>query len=338
MVPHDTGPAGRTRPARTDLSPVDLDVYRALLDGPGTAAELGHRLGVGARRLGPVLRRLVDLELATRVEGRPVRFGAVAPEVAFGGLLVRKQRELEEVRLLRAELRERHRRAVGGADPEGLLEVVRGADAIARRASRLVRSARHEVRFVDKPPHDRPPAVPRTAERELLERGVGFRGVYDRACLERHAPGREPGPGLPPGEEARVVPDAPLKMILVDRHLGLVPLESAAPEPVTALVVRPCALLDALGALFEGLWSQALPLAAHDHEPLSEQDARLLALLATGMPDRGIAEQLGLSYRTFQRRLHDLMRALGARTRLQAGVRAAAKGWVRVAPPDDAPG
>ncbi|GAA3464723.1 helix-turn-helix transcriptional regulator [Saccharothrix longispora] len=165
-----------------------------------------------------------------------------------------------------------------------------------------------------------------------------FRGVYDRACLERYAPDGVPGPVLPPGEEARVVPDAPLKMILVDRHLGLVPLDSTAPEPVTALVVRPCALLDALGALFEGLWSQALPLSAHDHGSLSAQDARLLALLATGMPDRGIAKQLGLSYRTFQRRLHDLMRALGAQTRFQAGVRAAAKGWVRVAPPDDAPG
>ncbi|MGM1064861.1 helix-turn-helix domain-containing protein [Saccharothrix sp. Mg75] len=345
MVPHDTAPA-RTDGTHAGLRPVDLDAYRALLDGPGTAAELGHRLGVGGRRVAAVLRRLVDLELATRDAGRPARFDAVAPEVAFGGLLVRKQRELEEVRGLRAELRERHRLAARGGDPEQLLEVVRGADAIARRVGRLVRAARHEVRFVDKPPRAQPPRVPHAAARELLERGVVVRGVHDRAGLERAGLERDglerdafdgdPDAGPPPGGEVRVVVGAPLKMVLVDRRFGLVPLDSAA-EPVTALVVRPCALLDALGALFEGLWSQALPPAVHDREPLSAEDARLLALLTTGMPDRGIARQLGLSYRTFQRRLHDLMHALGAQTRFQAGLRAAAKGWVRVATPDDVP-
>lgn len=58
------------------------------------------------------------------------------------------------------------------------------------------------------------------------------------------------------------------------------------------------------------------------------EDARLLALLTTGMPDRSIAKQLGLSYRTYQRRLRALMAALGAHTRFQAGLRAAARGWV----------
>ena len=53
----------------------------------------------------------------------------------------------------------------------------------------------------------------------------------------------------------------------------------------------------------------------------------LLALLVTGVPDVVIARQLGLSYRTFQRRLHELMGRLGAETRFQAGIRAVQLGW-----------
>ena len=66
-------------------------------------------------------------------------------------------------------------------------------------------------------------------------------------------------------------------------------------------------------------------------------DARLLALLATGLPDRSIAKQLGLSYRTFQRRLHRLMDELGAQTRFQAGLRAAARGASSLLPPPQPP-
>ncbi|MEJ2874368.1 MULTISPECIES: helix-turn-helix domain-containing protein [unclassified Saccharothrix] len=320
--------------AEFDLAPFDVEVYRALLDRPGSAAELAERLGVGPGRLRPVLRRLVTGELATRSSGRPVVFGAVRPEIALGGLVVRGERRLEWVRALQVELEERHRRAVRGTDPGELLEVVRGADAIAGRAGQVMRSARREVRFVDKPPYAEPPSVLHPVERELLDRGVRFRGVYDRSALELHGLEEDLEPGLALGEQARVVAVAPLKMILADDHTGLIPLDAAEPDLRTALVVRPCTLLDALGALFEVLWQQALPLRLHDHTALSTQDARLLGLLTTGMPDRAIAKQLGLSYRTFQRRLHDLMDALGAQTRFQAGLRAAARGWVRVPFPE----
>jgi len=94
--------------------------------------------------------------------------------------------------------------------------------------------------------------------------------------------------------------------------------------------------------LFTRLWDDAVPLAlpgertgdvATGSAEISISDARLLALLATGLPDRSIAKQLGLSYRTFQRRLHRLMTELGAQTRFQAGLRAAARGAGSLLPP-----
>ncbi|MFF4189615.1 IS5 family transposase [Nonomuraea sp. NPDC001831] len=54
-----------------------------------------------------------------------------------------------------------------------------------------------------------------------------------------------------------------------------------------------------------------------------QDDKRLIALLLTGLTDEAIARQLGIGYRTAQRRIDELMARLGAHTRFQAGVQAA---------------
>lgn len=102
------------------------------------------------------------------------------------------------------------------------------------------------------------------------------------------------------------------------------------------MVVRPCALLDALLYIFDTLWELATPITfgpdgvgEHDHRrAISAHDRRLLTLLATGMTDQAIARHLGLSYRTARRRIAALMGALGAESRFQAGVQASRNGWL----------
>lgn len=317
------------------LSPLDLRVYGALVDSRSmTTAELADELGLSRQRLSQVLRGLAAKHLVMRAPGRPVRFTAVAPDVGLGALALLKEQELENARLVANRFRDRHRHAVG-RQVSDLIEVVRGSEAIARRADQIMRSARHEVRFVDKPPYAKAPASLNPAERDLLGAGVRFRGVYDRGALELHDLYADLEAGLRLGEEARVTVEAPLKMIVADHHLALVPLQSNAQTVDIALVVHPSTLLD---ALFQNLWRHSLPLclpgSPHTtHNALSTEDSRLLALLTTGMPDRSIAKQLGLSYRTFQRRLRELMDFLGAQTRFQAGLQAAARGWVTVPVP-----
>ena len=59
---------------------------------------------------------------------------------------------------------------------------------------------------------------------------------------------------------------------------------------------------------------------------LSTRDQQLLALLAAGLTDQAIARKLGVALRTVERRVRRLMDGLGARTRFQAGLQAAARG------------
>lgn len=310
------------------LRPAEQRVYEVLVESrPRTLVELQCTLGLSVQQLRPVLRSLRAKGLVTR---SGPRYGAVAPDVALSVLFLHHEEELRLARGHAAVLQERYRAVVGG-NAADLVEVVHGPEAISRRVDLVIRSAHDEVRFVDKPPYARQPSTLHPAERDLLQRGVRFRGIYERSALDLHDLRADVEAGVSLGEEARVLADVPTKMVLADSHLGIMPLRTTPAALESAVVVHPSALLDALGALFTTLWSRAVPLAmtaADALAGLSEEDARLLALLTTGLPDRSIAKQLGLSYRTYQRRLHRLMTVLGAETRFQAGLRAAARGWV----------
>jgi DNA-binding CsgD family transcriptional regulator len=316
------------------LRPAELAVYETLVDS--------YQLGVTELCLATELtERVVRVALATLTELGFVHHinglhTAVAPDVALAAYFLRREDDLRRDRLLAGELQVRYERAAGVRAPADLVEVVHGAEAISRRVDQVMRTARQEVRFVDKPPYATPPTSLHPVEEELLNRGVRFRGIYERQALELHDLRADLEMGLALGEEARVVAVAPTKMILADSHLGLIPLHSTETTLESAVIVHRSALLDSLGALFSRLWEDAVPLALPG-EPASNEmsieDARLLALLATGLPDRSIAKQLGLSYRTFQRRLHRLMDELGAQTRFQAGLRAASRGANSLLPP-----
>ncbi len=322
------------------LRPAELAVYETLVDSYQLGVtELCAATEFSERAVRAALRSLTDLGFVHQINGLHT---AMAPDVALTTYFLRREDDLRHDRLLAGELQARYERAAGVRAPADLVEVVHGVEAISRRVDQVMRTARQEVRFVDKPPYATPPSALHPVEEELLQRGVRFRGIYERRALELHDLRADLELGLSLGEEARVVAVAPTKMILADSHVGLIPLHTTETTLESAVIVHRSALLDSLGALFARLWEDAVPLslpghpAGHGEETgaeISISDARLLALLATGLPDRSIAKQLGLSYRTFQRRLHRLMTELGAQTRFQAGLRAAARGAKSLLPP-----
>ena len=67
----------------------------------------------------------------------------------------------------------------------------------------------------------------------------------------------------------------------------------------------------------------------------TDEERAVASLLVTGMTDEMAARRLGLSRRTFRRRLKALMDKLGARSRFQAGFMLADTGWVTQPPERD---
>jgi DNA-binding NarL/FixJ family response regulator len=128
------------------------------------------------------------------------------------------------------------------------------------------------------------------------------------------------------GDEVRVVHRLPFKMMLADRRTALIPLDLSSPKS-EVLLVRSSALLDALYALFESLWDRAVPvslgrdpsLRAEASAGVAPEAIDLLRLMAAGLNDKAIAHELGISMRTLNRRISELMAQLNARSRFQIG-------------------
>jgi DNA-binding CsgD family transcriptional regulator len=318
------------------LDPTDQAVYVSLLSGPATVEALTVATGVENGQVQASLGSLEAAGLVGRAPGSSTRYLAAPPDVALEALLLRQEEHLQRARLYVRQLAEQYRIAVAGQDPTSLVEVVTGRVAVLQRFEHVQRSAHTEIRAIDKPPYATAPGNHNPVEVELLSRGIRYRVIYDPGGLsDFHDLQGDLEKSAALGEEARVLPRAPTKLILADDRIGLIPLQAAPATIESIVVVHPSALLRALGALFESLWAHALPLSLQlqaDRPDLAygptQDERRLLALLTTGVPDVVIARQLGLSYRTYQRRLQELMRRLDAETRFQAGMRAVLLGWI----------
>lgn len=337
------------------LGPEQQRTYEALVDGAVTVAELRTGLGMSTRRVRELLAELEQLSLVGRYTGErrgEERFLPVAPEIAFESLLLAREEAIHRTRRHIQLLATRFRANAAGRDPVDLVEIVTGRAAVIQQVDQLQHSARREIRGIDRPPYansDPDRLDPKTGmmpvQAQMMRQGIGYRVIYDTdglATFHRLDTDIEACAEL--GEDARVMAGTPTKLLVADDRLALIPLRSAPHELASSVVVHPSGLLDALCEFFEVLWARALPLSDHlsggeaDRRSTAAgaggpggpgpEDARLLAMLTTGLTDQVMARQLGVSQRTFQRRLSALMERLDAGTRFQLGVRAAGLGWL----------
>ncbi|HEU4946708.1 MAG TPA: LuxR C-terminal-related transcriptional regulator [Kribbella sp.] len=319
------------------LTPDECSMYLLLVDRPAaTTHEVGEdwRPASGASPAS-VLAALEAKGLVTTLTGRPVRHAAVAPDVALDNLARVREEQIARARVIAVELTERWRRAGRVTVPAELIEIVVGREATLQRSEQIQRTSTEEVLIIDTPPYAAE-HLGNPLESQLLSEGVtGYRCLYDHSALE--IPGKyEAIRALAAdGEVARVIPGLPLKMVMGDRRIAMLPLETAPEAISAAAVIHPSSLLDSLHLLFETLWHRAIPLAP-DLTTTSPQPGRRLdpleqdvvRLLVTGLTDKAIGRQLGLAERTVQRRVHGIMQTYGVHNRLQLGMLLVRDGWV----------
>lgn len=315
------------------VSPLAERVFRILLRLPGsTTAQLADHADLDETGVSTSLEQLVRSGLVQETGGDEAvrRWLPLDPRGAVQALVRQRQEGLEKA-VHAAEL-------LSTEFAEGLLtsrrrqpaEVVDGEDRVVAAMMSLVALAKHDVAVLDAPPYVDHGAS-RTAEQSLLTRGVASRAVYSTAALE--IPGRYESirQMVREGEQARVLPTVPLKLLMVDGKHSLLPLSVHDGRVRSAIIVHPSMLSSALSALFDALWNQAMPLPVEDDvlpEGFNATDRRLVALLASGVKDEVIARELGISARTLGRRITRVMDQLGAASRFQAGAQAQRRGWL----------
>ena len=333
--------------------------YRFLVErSPGSAAGVADGIGLDLFDATRVLAMLEAKGLVARAPGGD--FVASPPAVALGALMVERQQELRRAELDLEALNGLYRRAVAERGSGDVIDVVRGPEAVAHRFAQLQRSAREEIQmFVQAGIAVVSPEDNDDDESVAQARGVRYRVVLERAVLERPGFVAQAGKSVDRGMQLRVAKRVPVRLMIVDRDLALVPLTTdGEKQGPGALLIHRSPLLDALRSHFELVWQASTRLVlpgveasadpgadpAADAGPVSDAgdadilgelagdtleplDATVLSLLLAGLTDQAVGSQLDLSLRTVQRRVRHLMDRAGVDTRLQLGHQAARRGW-----------
>lgn len=176
-----------------------------------------------------------------------------------------------------------------------------------------------------------PLAMPRRVDFDNLRRGVRYRLLYPDQARTAPALARHLSRLVQAGAEVRTMPSVPINALVIDRELTLLPREARVQGPCALAHFRLPSVVVTTLELFERVWSSAVPLASQEMPAscdLSDRERELLTLLSAGCTDLTVAARLGVSVRTVRRMMADVMNRLGARSRFQAGAKAAGRGWL----------
>ncbi|RKN45729.1 helix-turn-helix transcriptional regulator [Streptomyces hoynatensis] len=320
-------------------------VYRLLVTvRSATPEEIARRAGLTPARTRQVLAGLEGKGLVEAAGRAPAAFAATPPDIALLPQLQRRADAVERARAAVTDLLDTYRGTRRRHDAGQLIEVVTGARALRGHLRRMQEGARHEMLWFCKAQYVAMPSGSNTDEYDALARGVRYRVLYEREFFDDAGSVENVADGIRAGEMARAVPTLPLRLAIVDRAVAVCPLVPGGPhgseEEVTAAIVRGSSLLDALVALFERYWDGGVPLRVSasgevtgtegtgGEGSLAPVDSQLLSLLVAGVTDKAIASQLGLSRRTVQRHVQQLMARTGAATRMQLAWQAARRGLI----------
>jgi DNA-binding CsgD family transcriptional regulator/sugar-specific transcriptional regulator TrmB len=322
------------------LGALEEEVYDLLLDTRVLSVdELSRARPEPSVVLTQALERLEASGLVTRGAGTPQQFVPAPPDLAIEALVLRRRGELEQLRAHAATLARRYWASADRTDDASVVQVVRGIEAVRQHAIQVQRAAWREVVLVDRPPYAG--ADPGFNDEEIagLARGVRYRCIYDAARLDDTDRITDIFRYIDAGEQARTLAEAPVKMLIADGEVAVLPLDIGQPGLHDCVIVRGSALLSALSTCFEALWSRSVALSGEggaapaDGEPVaadhpSALERRIVRMLAAGVKDEAIARQLEVSSRTVNRYMDRIMSKLGANTRFQAGLQAARHGWL----------
>ncbi|WP_435215329.1 DNA-binding response regulator [Streptomyces sp. bgisy034] len=128
----------------------------------------------------------------------------------------------------------------------------------------------------------------------------------------------------------------PQGTVIIDRRtMILTDPATAVPAvhgPRTYTMSASPALIRGTYALFEATWASAIDLTAFldaRRPRIDDRAIEVLRALGSGATDEAAARELGMSLRTYRRRVAELLTSLDAASRFQAGVRAGELGLIR---------
>jgi hypothetical protein len=320
----------------TPLAPWGIDdrsdlLYRAILRHPQrTADQLGRIIGWTPSEVNELAKPLLRARLVRLTESGV--YTAPPPSAAIENLVVTEQARLaqrqlriQDARAAAANFTAEHLSGQAERRTPAPLAVVTGAE-IPGAIEDLARTTRGDVCSLVRRSRITTHPYLTQVGRYLLHGGRSMRTVYPIGLVADADQLAAVQLWLSQGEQARVAPDVPTRMIVFGSTAAVIDL-TFDQESETDLIVRSPALVAALRELFERVWTHAVAVSRTDLDTANDERKRLIELLSLGQKDEYVARHLDVSLRTVRRRVADMLTELGAATRFQAGMEAVRRGW-----------
>jgi len=223
------------------------------------------------------------------------------------------------------------RRVVGDRSPEGGCRTSGMTITMPNRpiglpaqdgVAALLAGARREVLAMNSLAAASPAFGPRDVRPE-----VRYRAIYPDTARSAPSQCRHLVAMTMAGAAIRTVPMVAMNALIIDRTIAVLPTDRTD----GVAVLRLNSVVAAATGFFESIWPSAVPVAvaaAPMTAELSAREREVLRLMTLGMTDAQVAAKLSVSVRTVRRMVAQWMHRLGARSRFQAGVKAADRGWL----------
>ncbi|ORT61701.1 hypothetical protein BKD26_01315 [Streptomyces sp. CB03238] len=226
-------------------------------------------------------------------------------------------------------------RAAPPQAPRPAGQPVRGTRQIGATLAALAESARRELLTFDDPAACLGLSIPApflelagSCVRTATERVRTVRQIVPRHALSRVVASDVLGAARLPGR-ARLTESIPFKMIVVDRTVAAIPLDLELLYN-GLLLIRDPVVVHALVRAHHAWWEAGEEVPSRPDPPgaLPTHLRPVLEALLAGLTDETAAARLGISGRTYSRRVGELLAALGTTSRFRAGAEAARRGWL----------
>ncbi|MEU5367206.1 LuxR C-terminal-related transcriptional regulator [Streptomyces sp. NPDC005925] len=310
-------------------------VYVALLSAQGsTLAELHEKTGLPPSVFTAAMERLHRLGL---VEGDPSADGRLLAVPPAAAMIRTCGDDLQSL----AEKQERVYRVTASLSPfTRVYREVPGGDGMATSGRRLLNrgavgetlceltaGTRGEI-LTSLPTGD--PEEFLTSTENALRRGVRLRALYQSSAQFNRASAQGAQRLIRLGAEVRLIEDGFMKIVVFDRSTAVLPRGDGTEG---ALVVQDPSIVDFAVNAYSRAWAEgsAFPTQYRRQQVLEASDRTkrvIMKLLAEGAEVASIAKRLGISPRTCQRHISEIMHRLGARNRFHAGYLMSQRGLV----------
>jgi sugar-specific transcriptional regulator TrmB len=259
----DSDPTLVAKLTRLGLTTYEAKAYVALMGRESyTAAQVARTGGLPRQRIYDVLGSLVRKGLAAARPGRVVKYAGVAPELGVERLMALRRSQIaqleDEAASVIEQLMPAFRAGQEHTDPLEFIELLRDRGAINERFAELQASVKREILVFSKPPYATPPQE--NLDGLQVTRTHVARSVYEFGIFEDPVVMDGVRRFIEAGEEARFVPELPIKLVIIDEEIVMFGMQDpvVGSSELTMMVVEHPSLASVLKTAFQSIWETGL--------------------------------------------------------------------------------